>query len=48
MTFHDRMELESMFCDFMVEWLEEVEGPMPLASGGVKHGHWFELVARKN
>lgn len=47
MTFHDRKELESMFRDFVVEWLEEVEGPMPLASGGVKHGHWFEVVSRK-
>lgn len=47
MTFHDRKELESMFSDFVVEWLEEVEGPMPLASGGIKHGHWFEVVSRK-
>lgn len=48
MTFHDRKEIERLFSDFLVEWLEEVEGPMPLASGGVKHGHWFEVVARKN
>ncbi len=48
MTFHTRKDIETIFAEFVIEWIEEVEGPMPLASGGVKHGHWFELVARKN
>jgi len=47
MSFHNREDLEDLFSDFILEWFEEVEGPMPLAAGGVKHGHWFEVVARK-
>jgi hypothetical protein len=40
--------VEDLFCDFVLEYIEEVEGPMPLAGGGVKHGHWFEILAQKN
>ena len=47
MSFHNRQEVEDLFSDFVLEYIEEVEGPMPLAGGGVKHGHWFEIVARK-
>ncbi len=47
MTFHKREELEDLFSDFVLEYFEEMEGPMPMASGGIKHGHWFEVVARR-
>lgn len=46
-TFHTRQEVESMFKDFEIEHLEEVDRPGCNAMGEPKHWHVFHVVARK-
>lgn len=47
MTFFSLDEVKKLFDDFEFEWLNEIEGPIPIVPTGFRHGQVFEIVARK-
>ena len=47
LIFHDKAQVAALFDGFEIEFFQEYEGPMPVVGAADKHGHLFEVVARK-
>ncbi len=47
MSFQSAEQIRELFKDFEFEYYNEMEGQMPIVPSGFRHGHLFEVVARK-